>query len=295
MSVKWRLLVCLALAPGCGVFAPKGPTEVARGEYYSAGKPEYDRFFILLHEKQVQLLSAPQEPIAARRGLSLALGLTPDASDAALRERLEHELKELAAQGLRTRLETPQTSADLTAFATLYTSDATTSTPLRATLPQEATRLVRSRNGMLATKAELSKLRLMSITLEGSVEPTFRTEGPWKRDEVLRNLADSQKVITLMEGRAQEVADRASSLLALLTTAATTDASLGVPLPSPSKEEERPTLRRGSASRSSSASVRSAASNKPASGAVAKPPVKGEAEANAPKPVPGSAPAEIEP
>jgi len=70
---------------------------------------------------------------------------------------------------------------------------------------------------------------------------------------------------------------------------------LGAPVPSPPEEEERPAARRGSTSRSSSPSARSTAGSKPAPGAVAKPPVKGETEAVAPKPLPGSAPAEIEP
>ena len=44
----------LALTLGlsaCTVLGSSGPTEVARGEYYAAGKPEYDAFFIELHRK----------------------------------------------------------------------------------------------------------------------------------------------------------------------------------------------------------------------------------------------------
>lgn len=297
MSLKWSLLVLLALAPACGAFSPKGPSDVARGEYYAAGRPEYDRFFIALHEKQVELLTAPNEPQDTRKSLTASVDLTPDASDDALKQRLAEELKELAAQGLRVRLEVPAPSTTLDASATLHASEGSVSTPLRTTLPQEATRLVRSRNRMLATQAELEKLRVVGITLEGSVDTQFRTDGPWKRDEVRQNLADGQKVITLMQARAQDVAEADTRLLALLGSAVTTDPSVGLSAPEPApaeleaKKPRRPGPRGGAPARASNAA------KPPASPAVpaAKPIKRNDDEAAAPKPVQGNAPAEIEP
>jgi hypothetical protein len=288
LSLKWSLLVALALAPGCSVLSPQGPTEVARGEYYAAGKPEYDSFFIALHQKQVELLAAPQEAQGARSNLAAAVGLTADASDEAFERQLSQEVKKLAGQGLRLRLEVPEPSPALDASATLHTSDRAASTPLRSARPQETTRLVRSRNRMLATKAELEKLSVTGITLEGSVEQAFRTDGPWKRDEVRKNLADGQKVITLMQARAQEVADLDVKLLGLVASAATTDPSLGKgePEPPPAAEPSKP--RRP-------APVRATAHPAPAPAPGKPPPKRGDDEAAAPKPVPGNAPAEIEP
>ncbi len=296
MSLKWSWLLALGLCSACSVFSPKGPSDVARGEYYAAGRPEFDSFFIVLHEKQVQLLAAASEPRDARQGLTAAVGLTPDASDDALATRLTQELKKLANQGVRVRLEVPPPSASaLDASATLHTSDTQAPSALRAALPQEATRLVRSRNRMLATRAELEKLRVMGITLDSSVDRAFRTDGPWKRDEVRQNLDDGQKVITVMQLRAQEVAEIDAKLLALLGTVATTDASLGQTIADPPPPEPEPNKSHRNGARAGS-KTRPASASRPAPPAAAKPPVKrADDDAPAPKPAQGSAPAEIEP
>jgi hypothetical protein len=293
VSLKGVLFALLAVTSGCSVLGSHGPSEVARGEYYSAGKPEYDSFFIVLHEKQVELLAAPNEPADVRSNLTRAVALTPDASDDSLRERLGQELKKLAGLGLRLRLEVPEPSRTLDASATLYSSETSTSTPLRTSLPEQATRLVRSRNQMLANKDELDKLRVMGITLEGSVDQVFRTDGPWKRSEVHKNLDDGQKVITLMQARAQDVVDTDSKLLALLATVATSDQSLGKTANAapPPPEDAKPALKRN-APRPTPAGT----SPKPVVTPTAKPTAKrSEDDAPAPKPTQGSAPAEIEP
>lgn len=298
MSLRGALLVALALMPACNVLAPKGPSDVARGEYYAAGKPEFDAFFIELHQKQVALLAAPNDVTEARKNLTQALGLTADASDDSLNERLTQELKKLASQGLRLRLDVPDPSATLDASATLYSSDSGTASTLRTLLPQEGTRLVRSRNRLLAAKSELDKLRVTGITLEGSVDTAFRTEGPWKRSEVRDNLNDGQKVITLMQARAQEVLDQDVKLLELLAKAATTDESLGktpvAAAPTP-VDEAKPRRSGGARAATPSKPASSAASAKPAPAPPRPVPKRGGDEDAAPKPVQGNAPAEIEP
>jgi hypothetical protein len=295
VSLKARWLVVLALTCGCSAFAPKGPTEVARGEYYSSGRPDFDAFFLSLHEKQVELLAAPSEPRAARDRLASSVGLAAEASDDALRRRMTQEMQALAARGLRLRLEVPPPSP-LPGSATLFASEASTTSPLRSALSQEATRLVRVRDRMLATKTELARLRVRAITLGGNVEGAFRTEGPWKREEVEHNLEDGQKLIVIMEARADEVAASASSLLSLLATVAVTDPSLGLPVREAATQEEAPRSRRapprGSpAERRASQEVPAA---RPRGGAVARPPSGDEGAAPKP-PAPGNAPAEIEP
>ena len=171
-------------------------------------------------------------------------------------------------------------------------------------MPEQATRLVRSRNRMTAAKAELDKLNVSGVELEGKVYPTFHTDGPWKRDEVRKNLEDGQKVITLMQSRARS-SRHLRKLLALLGAVATTDESLGkaiayTPPPPPAEEPTRV--------RHQTRPVRPAPSlpallptpaPKPAGAAPAPKPVAkrgGDDEgAPAPKPTQGSAPAEIEP
>jgi hypothetical protein len=293
VSLKATLLVALTLVSGCGLFAPKGPSEVARGEYYSAGKPEFDSFFIVLHEKQVELLAAPQEPSLARKNLTQAAGLAPSASDESLKERLAQELKKLAGLGLRLRLEVPAPSAAPDASATLFASETISTTPLRAALPQEATRLVRSRDRMLSSKVELEKLNVMGITLEGSIDQSFRVDGPWKRDAVRKNLSDGQKLITLMQARAQEVADLDQKLLTLLSELVSTDPNLGktpVYVPPPPAEDAPKSSRRAAAAKPS-AGPTTPPGSKPAPAAKR----SDDDGAPAPKPTQGNAPAEIEP
>jgi hypothetical protein len=304
VSLKAALFFTLALTSGCALLKAGSPTDVARGEYYSAGKPDFDTFFIELHEKQVELLTAPGDPAEVRKNLTQVAGLTPDASDDSLKERLSLELKKLMSQGLRFRLEVPEPSSALDASATLHASETSISTPFRTALPEQATRLVRSRNRMLAAKTELQKLSVSGVELEGKIYPTFHTDGPWKRDEVHKNLDDGQKVITLMQARARDVADQDEKLLALVASAATTDASLGkppayTPPPVPPEEPAKPGGKRAPSAKP----VSGAPAPKPATVAPAAPkpapkPVakRGDDEAApAPKPTQGSAPAEIEP
>jgi hypothetical protein len=285
---RTSLLALLALTAACTLLKPSGPTEVARGEYYAAGKPEYDAFFLQLHQLQVELLAAPEEPQTVRRELAESAGLTADASDESLSTRLGQELKKLADQGLRVRLEVPEPSNVVDASATLHTSESRLSSALRSSLPQYATRLVRSRNRMLATKQHLQKLAVSGIQLETNVDQAFRVEGPWKRDEVRRNLSDGQKVITLMSARAQDVHDQGQKLLGLLAAVATTDPNLGS-APTPQPPNDTPTTKATRRPESRAPSTRPAA--KP--GAAAAP--KREDDAPSPKPVQGNAPAEIEP
>jgi hypothetical protein len=286
-----------ALLVGCSLLAPRGPTEVARGEYYAAGKPAYDSFFIQLHELQVALLAAPDEPQLARSNLAKAVGLPAVASDESLGSRLRDELKKLEAQGLRARLEVPDSFA-ADASATLYTNEHPAPSRLRTTVPEEATRLVRSRNKMQQTRERLEKLHVTGIELEANVDRDFRVEGPWKREEVRRNLADGQKLIILMQARAREVQDSNDKLLALVSSSVTTDPNLGkiaIDAPPPADEVKAP--RRAAARPARPGSVRPASDSAkppptPAKPAGAQPPSDAE---SAPKPVQGNAPAEIEP
>jgi len=294
VSLRTALVCVLLLHFGCSAFAPKGPSEVAKGEYYSAGRPEFDSFFIELHALQVALLAAPNEPAEARRNLTRAVGLPPAASDDALRQQLSGHLRELASHGLRVRLEVPEATTVPDASAILHTSDSSTPTPLRDVLPDQATRLLRSRNSLLSSKSQLEKMLANVIGLQAQVDAAFRTSGVWKRDEVRKNLEDAQKVMALMQARASEVVEQDDNLLRLLQATANTDPSLDdSAAEKPTVETRRPPRRTGPARAGAPALP-----GKPAApGAPAKPsPARSsEDDAPAPKPVQGSAPAEIEP
>jgi hypothetical protein len=286
VSLRAALLLTASLLGACNLLGSPGPSVVAKGEYYSAGKPAFDSFFIQLYELQVELLGAPNEPKQARGDVAKSLGLTVDASDDSLAQRLREELKKLQQQGLRARFEVPESPA-ADASVTLHTSESAASSPLRSSLPEQGTRLVRSRNRMQAIVEALEKLRVMAVLLDSNVERDFRVEGPWKRDEVRRNLNDGQKLITLMQARAKEVRAQDAKLLSLLADAATTDANLGkvaTYTPPPPADEPKPAKR-----------VAPRASGPAKAAATPKPAKPREDEAAAPKPVQGNAPAEIEP
>lgn len=297
-SLSAGLVLGFVLAgAGCSVLAPRGPTEVARGEYYSAGQPEFDQFFIELHRLQVELLRAPDEPQKARSALAISLGLPADASDDSLGSRLSQEAKKLSARGVRLRLEIPELAPGvLDASATLHSSDLGVQTPLRPALSTEATRIVRSRNQLAGAAEQLEKLRVTGINLEGRIGEVFRKDGPWKRDEVRRNLADGQKLITVMLARGKEVEAFDVKLLTLLSAQATTDSELNRALPivaapaPPAASEDR-------AAADAAVTKKPLASAKPRSLAGGARPKASEAdtEGAAPKPTQGSAPAEIEP
>jgi hypothetical protein len=297
VSLKAISAALALLVSSCALLSSGGPTEVARGEYYAAGKAEYDAFFIQLHQLQVELLNAPNEPRRVRESLTKAAGLTPDASDETLRNRLSQELTSLASRGLRARLEVPEPSTALDASATLHTSESSVASALRTNLPRDATRLVRSRNRMLLAKEQLEKLRVRCVLLDAQVDSAFRSEGPWKRDEVRRNLSDAQKVMTLMTSRAQEVQQRDQDLLKLVASAVTTDANLGkAPAYAPPTSEEVAPVqprKRSAPGRSHSKPAAAAESAPAAKPAPSRPKI--DDEGALPKPVQGSAPAEIEP
>jgi len=302
VSVKQFCVLALLIAcgSGCGLLAPHGPSDVARGEYYSAGEPEFDLFFIDLHRAQVALLHAPKEPMDARRSLAQSLGLTAGASDDSLKARVSQEAQKLANLGTKLRLEVPEGSPALDASATLHASDLTATSPLRPALAEQATRVVRSRNRILAAAAALERLRVRGIGLESRIPEAFRIDGPWKREEVQRNLSDGQKLITVMLARSKEVEAFDTQLLALLEAAATTDAGLGKtpapPVSPPVAEAEDPPKRKKQPSMAAASGKTRAAPPRPKA-----PPAKPSAAASndgespTPKPTQGSAPAEIEP
>jgi hypothetical protein len=302
VSLRLSLLLSVALL-GCSAFGPTGPTAVARGEYYAAGKPEFDSFFIELHRLQVELNSANAEPRAVRQSLALSAGLGPEASDESLKNRLEQELKKLAGQGLRLRLEVPEVAGTADASATLHTSESSQASAWRSSLPRDATRLVRSRNRMFAARDQLERLRVAGIQLEGSIDPTFRVDGPWKKSEVRRNLEDGQKIITLMSARTKDVEAEDTKLLRLLAEAANTDSSLGKsyapalppaePAAAPAKPGKRPPAAKSPGPKAPTPPQ--AAKPAPVSKPSASPKPRSDDDAPAPKPVQGNAPAEIEP
>lgn len=195
---------------GC---ARQDTTPVARGEYYSTGKPDYDEFFVKIYRLQQETAKILQTERSARDTLALALGAPPNAAPSELApalEKLSFELDQagvtLAVRGgndgppeVEVRGEPKGEQAERVEAVRKATS----------TL-RELERLGRERT------AELDALRTRSIELDQHVDRVFWTDGAAKRSEVKRNLNDARELITLMSDNHQALGRSAIELFGVL-------------------------------------------------------------------------------
>jgi hypothetical protein len=231
---------CLAASsalPGCAAFS-SGPSTVAQGKYYSSGNPQYDEFFIQLYQLQVQMAGAPQVPDAARQNLAQALGLSPEAPADAVAQRLREEATKLGRSGLHMKLEQSASpdkpdAANATIRASYRPKDAA-AVNLVSKVETSATDLLRTASAMKAAQGVLVKLDVDAINLDADVPKVFAEAHVGKQSEVKKNLADGQKLITLMKARGDEVRTQCEQLLAEIAKAVNTDdGSLNPPPPEP--------------------------------------------------------------
>lgn len=258
MSLRMRLgmgrfsalLACAGLGaaalPGCGVlFGPSGPSTVAQGNYYSSGNAQYDEFFIALYQLQVEMADAPRVPEAERHRLAQALALSPETPPDAIGQRLRDEAQKLSRSGLRMRLEqSPSLGKPEAASATLRASfrpkDNATVT-LFSNLETASTNLLRSVEQMKQAENQLAKLGVAEINLDADVGKVFSQGRISKRAEVRQNLADAQKLVTLMKERAEDVRGQSDQLLSAVAQAVNTDdGSLNPPPSEAAKPQPEP-------------------------------------------------------
>jgi hypothetical protein len=227
------LAACLsAAAPACAVFS--GPSAVAQGKYYSSGNPQYDEFFIQLYQLQLQMAEAPAIPDNERQALAQALDLSPETPTEGVTSRLREEALKLGKTGVRMRLEqSPSLDKPEAASATILASyrpkDSAPAT-LIAKVETSASNLLRAASGMKAAAVQLGKLEVAIITLDADVPQAFAEARVGTRGEVEKNLADAQKLITLMKARGTEVNAQCEELLTSIAKAVNTDdGSLSAP------------------------------------------------------------------
>jgi hypothetical protein len=234
----------VAVVPGCAAFGMGGPSTVAQGKYYSSGNPQYDEFFIELYQLQVEMADAPHVPDTERQNLGQALGLSPETPADAVTQRLREEALKLGRGGVHIKLEQSPSpdkpkAATATIVATYRPKDAA-SASLLTKIESSATNLLRSVSAMKAAEVQLGKLEVQTISLDADVPTAFAEAHVGKRGEVKDNLADAQKLITLMKARGDDVSAQSEQLLAAVAKAVNTDdGSLSAP-PAEASEPAKP-------------------------------------------------------
>jgi len=290
---------CFALLlGGCALFGGGGPSTVAQGKYYSSGNPQYDQYFIELYDLQVQLEAAPQVPPGERQNLAQTLGLSPETPAEGVMQRLHEEAEKLSHAGVHMRLEQSApadkpSAASATIRATTRPKDASLAWIER--VETSATNLLRTSQQMKADGAALAKLEVDTVNLDAEVPKAFAEAHVGKQGEVKKNLADAQKLITLMKSRGAEVQSECDELLTGIAKAVNTDdgsltAPPAEPAPEPREDAKKPAPRRPAAhpvnaARPPAAPVAPAAKPKPIAKASA-----GDDEAPAKPAAPAKAP-----
>lgn len=249
-AVFSRLAVPLALAvtplgmaaivstPGC--FGSGGPSAVGQGKQYSSGNPQFDEFFTVLYELQIELSKAPDSEKEIRQELAKKLKGDPDASASLLSKRIEKRAKELASAGTGLKVEISgmesgeDAAAEIKAAGKDLDSDgkAFTEAVEKAT-KAELKLLVKMRKA----KLEIDRLKSLAFALEPQIDAAFR-KSVAKRSEVRKNLEDAKTLLPIMAARTDEVMELARSAARKFADAAQTDdGSFDKPPPPPPPEE----------------------------------------------------------
>ena len=93
------LLLCVALAACEGIGIGGKPTKMASGELYQAGDAKYDGYLKKVHEEQVAAAEWPEQSKGARKPLTRALNLPPNAANAAIIEAAKSKKGDNAVHG----------------------------------------------------------------------------------------------------------------------------------------------------------------------------------------------------
>jgi len=249
MSLR-RFAALLAIAaassvtPSCALFYGSGPSEVAQGRYYSVGNAEFDAFFVGVYKLQLAMAKAPQESSEARHSLTEALLLDDSAQNAEIAEKLRLTLNGLGQHGARihfeVRLPSPPDPEHSMALITATPSPDGKERAQLATLEGSLTRLLRLAATMHESTSQLTSLRSAIPGLTGKVDTALQEQGPKKRAQTRQNLEDAERVIVLMQARADETAGPIDGLYKELGQVFAKGEPENVPAQAPVKPEEKP-------------------------------------------------------
>jgi hypothetical protein len=286
LGIALGVLCFAAASGGC---AQKNTTPVARGEYYAAGKPDYDEFFVKLYRHQLDTANALKLEQAARDELARAVGAAPNAKASELGPNLEKMALELEQSGVEVTL--PAGASDGGRELEVK-GEPKSDHAAQIEAVREATRKLRSveqlaRHG----STELDALRTRSIELDREVDRVFWTDGAGKRSEVKSNLSDARELIALMNDSRKGVGRSSTELLAILQVTFKPKTAAVVE----EESDEPPKRRKGRASgKRANAGKKGNAKARPANDRAPKPTEATAKRAAAPKPSPAPK-AEFEP
>jgi len=202
-----HLVLALLGATACQVIAPSGPTNVAKGRYFSTGDPEYDDFFLRLYRLQIKLKDAPSRVGQPRQQVADALNVGPDPEE--LQRALAKRASELSNRGIRYTVAHP---ADPKEPPTLVVVGNPTGNDfeLKGMLEKALKSAGELAIDTAAWQKELDDLTPRETTLEGNVPEAFASRSESERTEIKNNLVDGSKIITLLVERTRDL-DRATN------------------------------------------------------------------------------------
>ena len=232
-------------SPGCAAIFGSGPSEVAQGRYYSVGNAEFDSFFVSVYQQQLAMARAPGELSDARKSLTTALVLEDNAQNAEIAEKLRLALNALSQRGARVhfevRLPTPPDPEHSMALISSVPAPEGSERATLAVVEASLTRLLRLAATMHQSTNDVTRLRAQVPSLEAKVDAALREQGPRKRDRTLKNLEDSERVMVLMQARAEETAAPIDGLYRELSRVfAKSEPAPAEPPPPAAKPEEKP-------------------------------------------------------
>jgi hypothetical protein len=263
------LVLTLAGASSSCMLAPRGPSAVAQGHYFSTGNANYDEFFVRLYRMQVELKNAPETLASLRQAIARGVELPPTADTQALRAALTTKASEMGGRGATLAVDQgrePGARARLKVTGTPAEADR----PLVKTLEDVLAELSELRDRSGTWQKELEWLPPTAVALDGSVEAAFVGRSKGTRDDVHHNLADAQKVAALMSTRMKEIDQHGDEIEALLVSAFGETRSAEPPPAETPKPRPRPAPRPASSPPPVAASEEPASAPKPKQG-TAKP------------------------
>jgi hypothetical protein len=159
--------------------------------------------------------------------LARTLGLAAETPADGVTQRLHEEALKLGSMGNHLRLE-PKAPPDepAAASATLratYPPSDTAAARLIANVEASASHLLRTAGLMKKAEITLLKLEVDASNLEPDVPKAFAEAHVGKQSEVHQNLADAQKLITLMKARGGDVRAQCEQFFASIAQAVNTD------------------------------------------------------------------------
>jgi len=194
--------LALLAASACQVIAPSGPSNVAKGRYFSTGDPEYDDFFLRLYRLQIKLKDAPQRVGEPRQRVAEALSVGPDPEE--IRTALAKRASELNNRGIRYSV---AHSADPAQPPTLVVTGNPTGNDfeLKGMLEKALKSAGELAVDTKAWQKELDELAPREATLEGNVGEAFASRSEGERTEIKNNLVDGSKIIALLVERTRDL------------------------------------------------------------------------------------------